>query len=77
MINTNAILKGEQRDFELQPNDILYVSSRPWIFADEVLDAAISSFTQGATSTWATYNVPAIITSPILPQFRATVVNQQ
>jgi polysaccharide export outer membrane protein len=72
-VNTNAILKGKQRDFELQPNDIVYVSGRPWVFADEVLDAAISSFVQAATSTWASDNVPALITRPILPQIRSAI----
>ncbi len=68
VVNTNDVLKGKAADVEMQPNDILYVSTRPWKFAEDLVDAAVSAFLQAAVTTYTSNNVPAIITRPILPQ---------
>ena len=68
VINTNDLLRGKAADVELQPNDILYVSSRPWKFAEDLVDVAITAFFQGAVTSYVGRNVPEIIHSAILPQ---------
>lgn len=74
VVNTNDVLKGKVADVELQPNDIVYVSARPWKFAEELVDTAIAAFTQAAVTTYVSHDVPQIIRSPVLPQ---TGVNLQ
>jgi len=49
----------------LQPGDLVYVSDRPWIRAEELLDQAASAFVESAVVTWAGLNVgPNIISRP-------------
>ena len=68
VVNTNDVLKGRVADLELQPNDIVFVSTRPWKFAEELVDTAIAAFTQAAITSYTGTNLPAIIRRPILPQ---------
>jgi protein involved in polysaccharide export with SLBB domain len=70
VININKTITGQQCDFQLQPKDVIFVNSRPWRFAEDVLDTAISAFTTAATTTWTSYSVPEIITHPIFPALR-------
>jgi len=51
VVDTKAILAGEQPDFRLQPKDIVYVSRRPWARAEEILDGAATAFIQAAIVT--------------------------
>jgi protein involved in polysaccharide export with SLBB domain len=67
VVNINKTIHGTQCDFHLQPKDVIFVSSRPWKFAEEILDAAISAFVSSATTTWTSNSVPAIIRTPIFP----------
>ena len=39
-------------DFELRPNDIIYVSWRPFVRGEELLDLAATAFTQAAVNGW-------------------------
>jgi protein involved in polysaccharide export with SLBB domain len=64
VINIDAILKGQEPDFPLQPGDIVYVNDRPWYKAEQILDVAVQNFLKSATSTWVNENVPDAITSP-------------
>jgi len=57
VVDTNAILKGRQPDFPLEPKDIVYVGNRPWKIAEDLVDTAISTFTQAALTTWTGANV--------------------
>lgn len=68
IVNTNDILKGRTANFRLQPKDIIYVNARPWQFAEEIVDIAVTTFFQGAASAWANRNLPNIITAPAVPQ---------
>jgi protein involved in polysaccharide export with SLBB domain len=47
VINMNQILDASKPDFKLESHDIVYVSQRPWIRAEELLDEATQSFIQG------------------------------
>lgn len=70
VVNTNDILKGKQPDFLLQPKDIVFVNSRPWIFAEELLESAVSAFAQTAVTTWTGANVGPFITHAIVPSIK-------
>jgi protein involved in polysaccharide export with SLBB domain len=52
VVNTHAILDGEEPDFKLQPNDIVYVNSRPFIKVEELLDMAITAFLQSIVTEY-------------------------
>jgi protein involved in polysaccharide export with SLBB domain len=45
-IETKDILAGKAPDFRLQPKDIIFVNSRPFIYAEELADLAITAFLQ-------------------------------
>ncbi|HVR35640.1 MAG TPA: SLBB domain-containing protein [Methylomirabilota bacterium] len=66
IVNAAAILDGREPDFRLEPKDIVYVSRRPWIKAEELLDLAARSFVQAAVATWVGQNVDPLITEPII-----------
>ncbi len=68
VVDTSAILEAREPDFKLQPKDIIYVSARPWIKVEELLDAAADAFIQGAITTWTGGNIGPLITRPLLPQ---------
>lgn len=51
-IDVGAVLAGRTPDLPLEPRDIVYVSHRPWIRAEELLDVAASSFVQSAILNW-------------------------
>ena len=70
VIDTGGTVEARTRDFRLEPRDIVFVSRRPWIRAEELLDEAASSFIQGLVTTWAGVNVGPIITSRLLPRAR-------
>jgi protein involved in polysaccharide export with SLBB domain/capsular polysaccharide biosynthesis protein len=67
-VDTRAILAGRTPDFRLQPHDIIYVNARPWFKVEELLDIAAQGFIEAAVTTWTGENVPAVFTSPVLPQ---------
>jgi protein involved in polysaccharide export with SLBB domain len=52
-------------DFKLEPKDIIYVSYRPFVRGEELLDLAITGFIQAATAAWAGEHIE-LITSPII-----------
>lgn len=52
VVDTKDVLNGAAKDFALQPRDIVYVSRRPWVRAEELLDIAASSFVQSAILNW-------------------------
>ncbi|MGZ8900341.1 MAG: polysaccharide biosynthesis/export family protein, partial [Limisphaerales bacterium] len=72
VVDSGGTLDGRLQDFRLQSGDIVYVSRRPWMKAEELLDEAASSFIQGAVTTWSGVNVGPIITKRLLPRARPT-----
>ncbi|MGV3773326.1 MAG: polysaccharide biosynthesis/export family protein [Verrucomicrobiales bacterium] len=69
-VNAEAILNAEESDFKLQPRDIIYVSARPWIKVEELLDDAAQSFIQGAVTAWTGANIGPIIKRRLLPNLK-------
>lgn len=51
-IDALGALTGNGANFALQPGDIVYVSNRPWIRAEELLDRATSAFVEAAVISW-------------------------
>ena len=66
VVNTSAILKGKERDFKLEPKDIVYVSANPWVKAEDLLDTAARAFLQSMLVQYTTLNVGPFITQPLL-----------
>lgn len=66
-VDANGILEGRDKDFKLQPRDIVFVSKRPWIKAEQVLDDAAAAFIEGAATTWVGANMHPIIKHRLLP----------
>ena len=52
VVNVRKILAGEEKDFPLQPKDIVFVADRPWVLAEEILKTALSAFVTSASSSW-------------------------
>ena len=52
VVDTHGILTGKVKDFKLQPKDIIYVNSRPFIRVEEVADLAATAFIQSVITSW-------------------------
>jgi protein involved in polysaccharide export with SLBB domain/capsular polysaccharide biosynthesis protein len=65
VIDAKEVLGAQKPDVRLQPKDIVYVSERPWIRAEEILDAAASAFVTSAVVVWTGLHVnPVSIQTP-------------
>jgi protein involved in polysaccharide export with SLBB domain/capsular polysaccharide biosynthesis protein/Mrp family chromosome partitioning ATPase len=51
-VDTRDILKAKQLNFRLEPRDIIYVNSRPFIRVEEALDLAATAFIQSVITSW-------------------------
>jgi hypothetical protein len=58
-VSAYGALEGKGTNLELQPGDVVYVSNRPWIRAEELLDRAASAFVESAVITWTSIHVGA------------------
>ncbi len=57
VVDVNDVLKGRAKDVILQPKDIVYVSTRPWKIAEDLLDVATSAFITSMMNAWSGKNV--------------------
>jgi protein involved in polysaccharide export with SLBB domain/capsular polysaccharide biosynthesis protein len=65
VVDAKEVLGAQKADLKLQPKDIVYVSERPWIRAEEILDAAASAFVTSAVVMWTGLHVnPVSIPTP-------------
>jgi protein involved in polysaccharide export with SLBB domain len=64
VIPLKEVLAAKQNDFKLQPKDIVFVSERPWVVAEDILKLALSAFATSASSTWVNLNVDPVLSSP-------------
>jgi protein involved in polysaccharide export with SLBB domain len=64
-VDIDGALTGDAPNLALEPGDLVYVSDRPWLRAEELLDHAASAFVESAVVTWTGLNVgPSIIRKP-------------
>ncbi|HZZ20834.1 MAG TPA: polysaccharide biosynthesis/export family protein [Opitutaceae bacterium] len=67
-VDVDSALLGNAPNLALEPGDIVYVSNRPWLLGEELLDRAASAFVESAVVTWTGLNVgPDIISRPSSP----------
>ena len=66
VIDTQAITDARKIDFKLEPKDIIYVSKRPFIKVEELLDLAATAFIQSAAAGWAGNYVGPFLEKPII-----------
>lgn len=59
-------LEARGLDFKLEPKDIIYVSHRPFIRAEDLLELAITGFIQAATSAYAGEHIGPLIRRRII-----------
>lgn len=64
VVNVKDILAAKEKDFKLEPKDIVYIADRPWVEAEDILKAALSAFVTSATASWVTLNINPIINPP-------------
>jgi len=67
VVDVLATVDARALDFRLQPKDIVYISWRPFIKAEELLDLAATAFIQSAIAAWAGQNIGPFIRTPFLP----------
>lgn len=64
IVNVKDILAAKEKDFKLQPKDIVYIADRPWAVAEDILKLALSAFVTSATSNWVNLNIDPVINPP-------------
>ena len=64
IINVKNILAAKDKDFKLEPKDIVYVADHPWVVAEDILQGALSAFASSAASSWVNLNVTPILIKP-------------
>ena len=52
VVNMGKALRAVDKDFALQPKDIIYVARKPWAKAEELLEAASSDFVRAVAVSW-------------------------
>jgi protein involved in polysaccharide export with SLBB domain/capsular polysaccharide biosynthesis protein len=67
IVDTKAIMAGGAQDLRLQPKDIVYVSSRPFIRVEELADLAATAFIQSVTAEWTGRNIGPLFRSAFIP----------
>ncbi len=67
VVDTWAMVDARLPDFKLQAKDIIYVSSRPFIRAEDLLDVAATSFIQSAVTSFGGAYIGPLITKPFIP----------
>jgi protein involved in polysaccharide export with SLBB domain len=64
IVNSPEVLNARTPDLRLQPKDIVYVSERPWVRAEELLDAAASAFVTSAVVVWTGVEITPVPNDP-------------
>jgi protein involved in polysaccharide export with SLBB domain len=66
VIDVNDILQAQRPDFKLEPRDIVYVSRKPWAFAEEIIEFGINEFIRAAVTAWTGEHVGPFIDKPFI-----------
>lgn len=51
-LDAHDVLAGRKADIKLEPRDIVFVNDRPFIYGEELLEAAANAFVTSAVVTW-------------------------
>jgi protein involved in polysaccharide export with SLBB domain len=70
IVNMADILSAKEKDFLLEPRDIVYVANRPWARVEELTDMATTAFIQTMFTVWTGGNVGPLLKQPILPTLK-------
>lgn len=65
-LDAAGVLTAKAADFKLEPRDIIYVSARPWIMVEEILERATTTFLNTMVVTWTGQNIGPFIKNPII-----------
>lgn len=65
-VDAYLALTGGAPNLALQPGDIVYVSDRPWIRVEELLDRATSAFVEAAVISWTGVHIGLGGTGPVI-----------
>ena len=66
-VNLASILSGREKDFILQPKDIIYVAEKPWQRAQDLLQMALNSYVQSMTTAMVGIKIRPLTSQPLLP----------
>ncbi|MEI6074111.1 MAG: polysaccharide biosynthesis/export family protein [Verrucomicrobiota bacterium] len=69
-VDVAAILAGRQKNFVLEPKDIIYVAEKPWQRVEELMQTALRAYVQAMTTAWVGNNIKSLTTEPLLPQLQ-------
>ena len=67
VLDAKAVLAGRERDFVLEPKDIVYVPERPTARLEELTDLAVRAFIGASVSTWTGGNIGPLIKKQVIP----------
>ena len=67
VVDTWAIFDARGQDFKLEPKDIIFVSGRPFLRGEQLLDLAATAFIQSVTAEWTGAHIGPIIHPGIIP----------
>ena len=73
VVDVKEVLAGKQKDFKLEPKDVVYVADRPWTEGEYILKTALDAFVSSAASSWVSVNIipnPVSYTHLTLPTNR-------
>lgn len=65
-VDAHGALTGNAPNLALQPGDLVYVSNRPWIRVEELLDRATSAFVEAAVISWTGVHIGLGGTGPVI-----------
>ncbi len=65
-VDAQGALTGNAANLALQPGDLVYVSNRPWIRVEELLDRATSAFVEAAVISWTGVHIGLGGTGPVI-----------
>lgn len=66
VVELNRAFHGRSSDLELQPGDLVFVSTRPWSYPAQVLDAALAAYIDGTVAGFLAEGTPGFSVGPSL-----------